>query len=68
MRAELTEDLLIKHNGVVLEIETIKVDRQNQNQDYIELEINSINMTLSKDDFQTIILDFFNWILRFFIL
>ena len=42
MRAELTEDLLLKHNGEVHEIETIKIDKQNQNQDYIELEINSI--------------------------
>lgn len=60
MRAELTEDLLLKHNGEVHEIETIKIDKQNQNQDYIELEINSINMTLSKDDFYTIMYDFFN--------
>ena len=60
MRAELTEDLLIKHNSEVHEIETIKIDKQNQNQDYIELEINSINMTLSKDDFYTIMYDFFN--------
>lgn len=60
MRAELTEDLLVKHNGEVHEIETIKIDKQNQNQDYIELEINSINMTLSKDDFYTIMYDFFN--------
>lgn len=60
MRAELTEDLLLKHNGEVHEIETIKIDKRNQNQDYIELEINSINMTLSKDDFYTIMYDFFN--------
>lgn len=60
MRAELTEDLLLKHNGEVHEIETIKIDKQNQNQDYIELEINSIKMTLSKDDFYTIMYDFFN--------
>ena len=60
MRAELTEDLLLKHNGEVHEIETIKIDKQNQNQDYIELEINSINMTLSKDDFYTIMYNFFN--------
>lgn len=59
MRAELTE-LLLKHNGEVHEIETIKIDKRNQNQDYIELEINSINMTLSKDDFYTIMYDFFN--------
>lgn len=60
MRAELTEELLIKHNGKVYEIETLKIDKQNQNQDYIELEINSIRMTLSKEDFDIIIADFFN--------
>lgn len=61
MRAELIkEDLLIKHNNEVFEIETLKIDKQNQNQDYIELEINSIRMTLSKEDFDIIIADFFN--------
>lgn len=60
MRAELTEELLIKHNGKVYEIESLKIDKEKQNQDYIELEINSIKMTLSKEDFQTIISDFFN--------
>ena len=61
MRAELLkEELLIKHNNEIFEIETLKVDKQNQNQDYIELEINSIKMTLSKEDFNFIISDFFN--------
>jgi hypothetical protein len=61
MRAELRkEDLLIKHNNEVFEIETLKINKENQNQDYIELEINSIRMTLSKEDFGIIIADFFN--------
>lgn len=61
MRAELIkEDLLIKHNNDVFEIETLKIYKENQNQDYIELEINSIKMTLSKQDFNIIISEFFN--------
>ena len=41
MRTELLkEELLIKHNNEIFEIETLNVDKQNQ--DYIELEINSI--------------------------
>ena len=61
MRAELIkEDLLIKHNNEIFEIETLKIHKENQNQDYIELEINSIKMTLSKQDFNIIISEFFN--------
>lgn len=60
MRAKLVDRLTVVYNGELYEIETLYVDKQNQNQDYIDLEINSKKMSVSKEDFDIIILDFFN--------
>lgn len=60
MRAQLVDYLTIVHNDKLYEIETLFVDKQNQNQDYIDLEINLVKMSISKEDFQKIIEDFFN--------
>ena len=48
------------YNDKLYEIETLYVDKQNQNDDYIDLEINSVKMSISKQDFQKIMEDFFN--------
>lgn len=60
MRAKLVDTLTVVYNGELYEIETLYVDKQNQNSDYIDLEINTIKMSLSKEDFNIIIEDFFN--------
>ncbi len=60
MRAKLVDTLTVVYNGELYEIETLYVDKQKQNSDYIDLEINTIKMSLSKEDFNTIIEDFFN--------
>ena len=60
MRAKLVDILTITYNDKLYEIETLCVDKQNQNADYIDLEINSVKMSISKEDFQKIIEDFFN--------
>ena len=60
MRAELVDNLTVVYNNELYEIETLFFDKQNQNQDYIDLEINSVKMSISKEDFQKIIEDFFN--------
>ncbi len=60
MRAQLVDNLTVVYNNELYEIHTIYVDKQNQNQDYIDLEINSVKMSISKEDFQKIIEDFFN--------
>ena len=60
MRAKLVDFLTVVYNDTLYEIETLYIDKQNQNEDYIDLEINSVKMSLSKEDFQKIIEDFFN--------
>ena len=60
MRAKLVDTLTVVYNGELYEIETLYVDKQKQNSDYIDLEINTIKTSLSKEDFNTIIEDFFN--------
>ena len=60
MRAKLVDNLTVVYNDKLYEIETLYVDKQNQNEDYIDLEINSIKMSISKQDFQKIMEDFFN--------
>ena len=60
MRAKLVDNLTVVYNDKLYEIETLYVDKQNQNDDYIDLEINSIKMSISKQDFQKIMEDFFN--------
>ncbi len=60
MRAKLVDALTVVYNGELYEIETLYVDKQNQNSDYIDLEINTIKMSLSKEDFNIIVEDFFN--------
>ena len=60
MRAKLVDYLTVVYNDTLYEIETLYIDKQNQNEDYIDLEINSVKMSLSKEDFQKIIEDFFN--------
>ena len=60
MRAKLVDTLTVVYNGELYEIETLYVDKQKQNSDYIDLEINTIKMSLSKEDFNIIIEDFFN--------
>ena len=60
MRAKLVDYLTVVYNDTLYEIETLYVDKQNQNDDYIDLEINSVKMSISKEDFQKIMTDFFN--------
>ena len=60
MRAKLVDTLTVVYNGELYEIETLYIDKQNQNSDYIDLEINSKKMSISKEDFNTIIKEFFN--------
>ena len=60
MRAKLVDNLTVVYNDKLYEIETLYVDKQNQNDDYIDLEINSVKMSISKEDFQKIMTDFFN--------
>ena len=60
MRAKLVDNLTVVYNDKLYEIETLYVDKQNQNEDYIDLEINSVKMSISKQDFQKIMKDFFN--------
>lgn len=60
MRAKLVDYLTVVYNDTLYEIETLYIDKQNQNEDYIDLEINSVEMSLSKEDFQNIMADFFN--------
>ena len=60
MRAKLVDNLTVVYNDTLYEIETLYVDKQNQNDDYIDLEINSVKMSISKQDFQKIMEDFFN--------
>ena len=60
MRAKLVDYLTVVYNDTLYEIETLYIDKQNQNEDYIDLEINLVKMSLSKEDFQNIIADFFN--------
>lgn len=62
MRAKLVDYLTVVYNDTLYEIETLYIDKQNQNQnaDYIDLEINSVKMSISKEDFQNIMADFFN--------
>lgn len=60
MRAKLVDNLTVVYNDKLYEIETLYVDKQNQNDDYIDLEINSVKMSISKQDFQKIMEDFFN--------
>ena len=60
MRAKIVDNLTVVYNDKLYEIETIYVDKQNQNDDYIDLEINSVKMSISKQDFQKIMEDFFN--------
>ena len=58
MRAKLVDYLIIKHDNEIIEIESIYINKEEQNQDYIALEINNIKMTLSKKDWKQIIKDF----------
>ena len=60
MRAKLVDYLTVVYNDTLYEIETLYIDKQNQNEDYIDLEINSVKMSISKEDFQNIMADFFN--------
>ena len=60
MRAKLVDYLTVVYNDTLYEIETLYIDKQNQNEDYIDLEINSVEMSLSKEDFQNIMAGFFN--------
>ena len=60
MRAKLVDYLTVVYNDTLYEIETLYIDKQNQNEDYIDLEINLVKMSLSKEDFQNIMADFFN--------
>jgi hypothetical protein len=60
MRARLVDNLTVVYNNELYEIHTIYVDKQHQNTDYIDLEINSVKMSISKEDFQKIMTDFFN--------
>ena len=60
MRAKLVDNLTVVYNDKLYEIETLYVDKQNQNDDYIDLEINSVKMSISKQDFQKIMKYFFN--------
>ena len=60
MRAKLVDYLTVVYNDTLYEIETLYIDKQNQNADYIDLEINSVKMSISKEDFQNIMADFFN--------
>jgi hypothetical protein len=60
MRAKLVDNLTVVFNNMLYEIETLFIDKQHQNEDYIDLEINSIKMSISKQDFQKIIEDFFS--------
>ena len=60
MRAKIVDNFTIVYNNELYEIETLFVDKQNQNQYYIDLEINSVKMSIAKEDFQKIIEDFFN--------
>ena len=60
MRAKLVDYLTVVYNDTLYEIETLYIDKQNQNEDYIDLEINLVKMSISKEDFQKIIEDFFN--------
>ena len=60
MRAELVDYLTVVYNDTLYEIETLYIDKQNQNEDYIDLEINLVKMSISKEDFQNIMADFFN--------
>ena len=60
MRAKLVDNLTVVYNDKLYEIETLYVDKQNQNEDYIDLEINSVKMSISKEDFQKLMEDFFN--------
>ena len=60
MRAKLVDYLTVVYNGELYEIETLYIDKQNQNEDYIDLEINLVKMSISKEDFQNIMADFFN--------
>lgn len=60
MRAELVDYLTVKHNTELIEIEDICFEKSEQNSDYIDLEINSVKMTLSKEDFNTILEQFFD--------
>ena len=55
MRAKLVDYLTVVYNDTLYEIETLYIDKQNQNEDYIDLEINLVKMSLSKEDFQNII-------------
>ncbi len=59
MRAKLVDTLTVIYNDELYEIETLYIDKQNQNSDYIDLEINSKKMSISKADFDIIIDDFF---------
>ena len=60
MRAKLVDYLTVVYNDTLYEIETLYIDKQNQNEDYIDLEINLVKMSISKQDFQKIMEDFFN--------
>ena len=60
MRAKLVDYLTVVYNDTLYEIETLYIDKQNQNEDYIDLEINLVKMSLSREDFQNIMADFFN--------
>lgn len=60
MRAKLVDYLTVVYNDTLYEIETLYIDKQNQNEDYIDLEINLVKMSISKEDFQNIMADFFN--------
>lgn len=60
MRAKLVDKLTVVYNNELFEIESLYIDKEKQNQDYIDLEINKTKMSLSKEDFDTIIKDFFN--------
>lgn len=60
MRAKSVDYLTVVYNDTLYEIETLYIDKQNQNADYIDLEINSVKMSISKEDFQNIMADFFN--------
>ncbi len=60
MRAKIVDNLTVVYNDKLYEIETLYVDKQKQNSDYIDLEINSVKMSISKQDFQKLMEDFFN--------
>ena len=60
MRAKSVDYLTVVYNDTLYEIETLYIDKQNQNEDYIDLEINLVKMSISKEDFQNIMADFFN--------